>query len=255
MAKKGKDAIILGVVESIDDPTYSGRVKVRVPGVTDNIPTEQLPWCTYAGSTVSSANGGGNISILRVGQQVRVQFKGDDITSMEWTYVNQLDPDLINEIKGDYENTHVLLFDSAINLSIKYQNTTGLIIYYQGSFIQMMPDGTITLHYGEGATGTQVQLSDGRVDVQAGSEINLSTSGTINLEADTIILNAKTATQISGTAAGEAAVNGTKLITALMNLAGAIDAKVPQTGGTTAQRVNSMKESILNQNIQYFKAQ
>lgn len=39
-ATTGKDAIIMGVVESIDDPTYSGRIKVRVKGFHDNIPTE-----------------------------------------------------------------------------------------------------------------------------------------------------------------------------------------------------------------------
>lgn len=39
-SKTGLDSIILGTVESIDDPTYSGRIKVRVPGLHDNIPTE-----------------------------------------------------------------------------------------------------------------------------------------------------------------------------------------------------------------------
>jgi len=57
------------------------------------------------------------------------------MTSLEWYAVNSLDPDLINEIKSDYENTQVLIYDSAIDLSIKYQNATGLIIYYQGSYI------------------------------------------------------------------------------------------------------------------------
>lgn len=39
-----------GVVESVDDPTYAGRVKVRIKGLHDNIETDQLPWCTYGGS-------------------------------------------------------------------------------------------------------------------------------------------------------------------------------------------------------------
>ena len=30
--RTGQDEIIVGVVESIDDPTYSGRIKVRVKG-------------------------------------------------------------------------------------------------------------------------------------------------------------------------------------------------------------------------------
>jgi len=66
-AKTGQDAVATGIVESIDDPTYSGRIKVRVKGMHDNISMEELPWCTYGGSSISSANGGGSISIARVG--------------------------------------------------------------------------------------------------------------------------------------------------------------------------------------------
>ena len=253
MAKKGStglDSIILGTVESIDDPTYSGRIKVRVPGLHDNITTEELPWCSYGGSPIFSGNGGGSLSVARVGQQVRVQFKSGEKTSMEWIANNQLDPDLINEIKDDYENAHVLLYDSAVDLSIKYQTGTGLTIYYQGSFIQIMPDNTITIHYGLGATGTQIQLSKDRVDIQANNQINLTTPGTINLEADNIILNSKSSTQLKGDAPGEAAINGSALMTLLTLMAGVIDAKIPAGPGMTAATVNSMKEAILNQHIQ-----
>ena len=250
-SKTGLDSIILGTVESIDDPTYSGRIKVRVPGLHDNIPTEQLPWCTFGGSPFFSGNGGGSLSVARVGQQVRVQFKSGEKTSMEWMANNQVDPDLINEIKDDYENAQVLIYDSAVDLSIKFQTGTGLIIYYQGSFIQIMPDNTITIHYGLGATGTQIQLSKGRVDIQANEQINLTTPGTINLEADNIILNSKSSTQLKGDTAGEAAINGSALITLLTLIAGVVDSKVPQGPGLTAQTVNSLKEAVLNQHIQY----
>ena len=253
MAKKGStglDSIILGTVESIDDPTYSGRIKVRVPGLHDNITTEELPWCSYGGSPIFSGNGGGSLSVARVGQQVRVQFKSGEKTSMEWIANNQLDPDLINEIKDDYENAHVLLYDSAVDLSIKYQTGTGLTLYYQGSFIQIMPDNTITIHYGLGATGTQIQLSKDRVDIQANNQINLTTPGTINLEADNIILNSKSSTQLKGNSPGEAAINGAALMTLLTLMAGVIDSKIPAGPGMTAATVNSMKEAILNQHIQ-----
>lgn len=253
MNSTGQDSINFGEVVSIDDPTFSGRIKVRVAGMHDNIPVEQLPWCTYGGSNIFSGKGGGSLSVARVGQKVRVQFKSTDNTSMEWYAIVQLDPDLINEIKSDYEGTQVLLYDSTVGLSIKYQSQTGLVLYYAGSYIQISPDNTITVHYGLGATGTQIQLSDGRVDIQAGDEINLTTSGTINLEADNIVLNAKTATQISGTSSAECAINGSKLMTALLMMASAIDAKVPQTAGQTGATINALKEQILNQKIQYIK--
>lgn len=253
MEKTGQDSIKFGEVVSIDDPTFSGRIKVRVAGMHDNIPVEQLPWCTYGGSNIFSGKGGGSISIARVGQKVRVQFKSDENTSMEWFAINSLDLDLINEIKSDYEGSHVLLYDSSKDISIKYQPTTGIIIYYAGSYIQMSPDNNITIHYGLGATGTQIQLSEGRVDIQGGHEINLSTSGSINLEADNIRLNAKSSIEMSGTSAAECAVNGTQLMTLLQMLAGAIDAKVPQTAGITGATVNSLKAAVLNQKIKYTK--
>lgn len=243
--------IVVGIVESIDDPTYSGRIKVRVEGYHDNIPTEQLPWCSYAGSPCFSGNGGGSISIPRVGSRVRVSFRDNKSTSMEWSSVAAVDPDLINEIYTDYAGTHVLLYDSAADLSIKYQPGSGVVIYFAGSYIQISPDNNIMIHYGEGATGTQIQLSDKRIDIQAESQINLTSSNAINLEAETITLNGNTAVQIKGDKAGECAINGTQLITALLALAQAIDMKVPQTAAQTVSYVNAVKEGLLNQSIQY----
>ena len=204
----GQDEIIVGVVESIDDPTYSGRIKVRVKGFHDNLKTEELPWCTYAGSSNFSGTGGGSISIPRVGATVRVRFKDEKSTSMEWTGT-------------------------------------------KGSYIQITPDNNITIHYGEGATGTQIQLSNGRVDIQAQTQINITSGKAINIEADTITLNGNTAVQIKGDKAGECAINGVQLISALLQLAQGIDAKVPQTAGQETSYVNAVKEGLLNQSIQY----
>ena len=249
--RAGQDEIIVGVVESIDDPTYSGRIKVRVKGFHDNLKTEELPWCTYAGSSNFSGTGGGSISIPRVGATVRVRFKDEKSTSMEWTGTGTLDKELINEIKSDYAGSHVLLYDTASDISIKFQPGSGLVLYYKGSYIQITPDNNITIHYGEGATGTQIQLSNGRVDIQAQTQINITSGKAINLEADTITLNGNTAVQIKGDKAGECAINGVQLISALLQLAQGIDAKVPQTAGQEVSYVNAVKEGLLNQSVQY----
>lgn len=243
----------LGIVENIDDPTCSGRVKVRIKGYHDNIPTEQLPWCSFGGSAINSERGGGQLSVARVGQQVRVRFNtaSNGAVSMEWYGVNQLDPNMISELANDYEGSHFLLYDSAKDLSIKFQPNSGLTLNYAGSYINIAPDNTMTLHYGLGNSGTNIQLSEGKINIQAPDSINLSTSGTINMEADNIVLNAKQSVQIKGNTDGECAVNGTKLMTALLMLANAIDMKVPQSAGMTATYVNALKESIINQNIQY----
>lgn len=130
------DSIITGIIESIDDPTCSGRVKIRVPGLNDNIPTEQLPWVSMANSGVTSgAAGGGSISVPEVGAHVRVAFKDNDPTTMEWSGNNKIDPELINEISSDYAGTTVLMYDSRQDATIKFQPGSGITIYFLGSHI------------------------------------------------------------------------------------------------------------------------
>ena len=98
ISKNNTKQVKTGVVESIDDPTCSGRVKVRVAGLHDNIATENLPWCNYAGSGMFSGSGGGQISIPRVGTKVRVRFAQDDVNAMEWYGTNSIDRKLSEEM-------------------------------------------------------------------------------------------------------------------------------------------------------------
>ena len=60
--KKTFQGVVTGEIVSIDDPTFHGRVKIRIPGINDNVEVEKLPWVTYEGSSVSSGDGGGSIS-------------------------------------------------------------------------------------------------------------------------------------------------------------------------------------------------
>lgn len=246
------EQILTGVVESIDDPTCSGRVKVRVNGLHDGVPMEQLPWVPMACSGVTSGSGGGgSISVPEVGAQIRVAFKDDDLTNMEWTGNNQIDPNLINEIASDYAGTTVLMYDSRKDVTIKFQPNSGLTLYYNGSHIQICPDNTINIHYGEGNSGTMIQLADNKVYIQGNEEINITTPGTLNLEADTITINGKAGVQIKGDKPGECAINGNSLMTLLTLLATQIDMKVPMTSGQNTGTVNMLKEALLNQQIQY----
>ena len=116
--------VVTGTVVDINDPTYSGRIKVRIKGVLDeNIETDQLPWVSYAGSPFFSGDGGGCISIPRVGAKVRIKFKHPgDVNSLEWMAANRIDRKLAEEIAADYEGSHALLYDSASDLSIMYMN-------------------------------------------------------------------------------------------------------------------------------------
>ena len=242
-----------GVVESIDDPTCSGRIKVRVKGLHDNIATESLPWCNYAGSGMFSGSGGGQISIPRVGQKVRVRFAQEDVNSMEWYGTNTIDRKLSEEIASDYAGSQVLLYDSEYDLSIKFQPGSGLVFYYKGSYMQMTPDNTVTIHYGpDETTGVQIQLTDGKIYIQALQQINITSGNEVNIEGKVITLNGESAVRIKGTTPNTCAVNATQLITLLQTMATNIDTKLGQSkSGICAAAVSGSKEKIMNQHILY----
>ena len=109
-----------------------------------------------ASSGTTSGAGGGAISVPEIGAEVRVTFKDNDPTTMEWTGNNQIDSDLVNEIKSDYTGTTVLMHDSRQDATIKFQKSTGMTFYYAGSHIQLCPDNTINIHFGEGNSGTMI---------------------------------------------------------------------------------------------------
>lgn len=243
--------IAIGTVVANDDPNCLGRCKISIKGLTDNIDVNHLPWATFGGSSVYSAGGGGSISIPKVGAQVRVKFKDANINSMEWCSLNQIDKKLVEEIASDYLGTHVLLYDTDSDLCVKFQPNSGLLFYYKGSNIQITPDNNIIIHYGEGTSGTQVMLEEGKVSIQSSKDINISCPQNVVVDAENVTLNGKTSVQMKGDTPGEVAVNGKQLIVALQLLATAIDAKTPQSGGMCLAEINSMKPAILNEAIQY----
>ena len=240
-----------GVVESIDDPTFHGRIKVRIKGLHDNITTDNLPWCTYGGAAYFSGKDGGSISIPRVGTNVRVRFKDNDINSMEWYGTNRIDRDLADFIKDDYPGTQVLLWDKESDLYLIYQNKLGFKIYLKESYILIAPDNTITIHYGIETSGVQIQLSNGQVDIQSNSQINITSENTVKVEAKNVVIDGTESVQIKGESPGECAVNGVALVQLLQLIATTIDMKLPNTGGVTENVVTGMKEYILNRKIQY----
>ena len=63
----------IGIVIYNKDPLFSGRCKIRVFGVMDNIKDEYIPWSTPINSNIFSSNGGGSISIPKIGSYARVK--------------------------------------------------------------------------------------------------------------------------------------------------------------------------------------
>lgn len=238
----------LGIVESNQDPTCTGRLKVRIPGLNDNIPTESLPWCNYAGS----GSGSGQLSIPKVGQYVKLQLAQDNVNNIEWYAIAGINEQLSWELAADYEGSQSLLYDPDYDISLKFQPNSGLLLYYKGSYIQITPDNNITLLYKDNTSGVSIQLTDGKIYIQGSDQINISSGNEINLEAKTITINADSQLILKGDSPNNCAVNGKELITVLQQLALQIDSKLgASTTNTASATVSGAKERLLNQQIAY----
>ena len=69
----------VGKVIYNQDPTHTGRCKVKVIGLFDNLPDENIPWFTPVNSNVFSGGGSGSISVPKLNTYVRVKFSNDDL--------------------------------------------------------------------------------------------------------------------------------------------------------------------------------
>ena len=220
----------IGRVIYNEDPTFSGRCKIRVFSVFDDLPDQNIPWFVPANFTVFSGNGGGNISIPKVGDIVRVRFTNDDdhYYSGEYSCIQNLDPNLIDYIKDDYADTHVLLYDFDKKLLIIYQPKSGLKIQLNESFIIIDANGTIQLNRKD---KNVLEIKDNEINIASrkNDNINITTEGTVNIKGGNIIIESG---NINLGEDGESfsAVKGEKLVTELQTLSNLITGKFPEGG-------------------------
>ena len=129
----------IGKVIYNEDTTHTGRCKVRVFGLFDELEDEYIPWFTPMNSAIFSAGGAGSLDVPKIGAIVRVKFSNDDYYSGEYMALQCVDPALVKEIEDDYDGAHVLLYDSDAELVVIYQKMTGLKIYHKGASIILDP--------------------------------------------------------------------------------------------------------------------
>ena len=213
----------LGRVIFNEDPTFSGRCKVRVFGLFDDLPDQNVPWFTPINSTIFSSEGAGSISIPRVGDIVRVQFSNNDFYSGEYMALQNIDPSLIDEIKDDYQGTHVILYDAEKDLIVIYQPKTGYKMYLNGSVIKIDADGMIQLKHKNDSN--VIEITNDKINIISGnsSSINITTDGDVNVKGGTVNVNSQNI-NLGSSNASYSAVKGEALVRALK----AICAELPQ---------------------------
>lgn len=236
----------VGIVVNTNDTTFSGRCQIRVFGLWDGISDEHLPWAVPINSTVFAGNGAGSISVPKIGQIVRVQFNNGDQYAPEYTTIQNVDTELVQRIKDDYDGTHVLLYDPLEELTIIFQKQSGIQIFHKESFIQITPDTMITLQTPDGES--IVQMDGDTTNITTTNEVNIAAASKVEVTADEVVVNGSQATKI-GPGPYMKAVLAEPMWSLMSTLATALDAKLPATPGVNVGLVEAAKQAATSTNV------
>ena len=236
----------LGVVTNNIDPTFSGRCQIRVYRLMDNLDAKNLPWAVPINSTIFAGDGAGSLSVPKIGQIVRIQFNNGDIYSPEYTTIQNIDTQLIQRIKDDYDGTHVLLYDPDEELTVIYQRNSGFQMFYRGSFIQISPDSMITIEHAN--QESLIQLDGDKLNIVTKNEVNVSAAAKVEITADESIIKGNQVTKV-GTPPYYHAVLAEVLFPLLQTMATALDAKMPATPGVNVGLVQQAKQAATSTNV------
>lgn len=236
----------IGIVTNINDPLFSGRCQVRVFGLFDGINLDHLPWATPINSTIFAGDGAGSISVPKIGQFVRVQFNNGDMYAPEYTTIQNIDNELINRIKDDYEGTHVLLYDPVEELTIIFQKGSGIQIYLKESFFQISQDSMITLSTPNIDSVLQMEGDVTRITTK--NEVEIAGAAKVTVEADEVVVKGSQATKV-GPGPYRKAILAEPMWALLQTMATALDAKLPATPGVNAGLVEAAKQAATSTNV------
>ena len=224
------DTECIGIV--VDDPEFKGRCKVQIFGKTDTIPTENLPFYSPKNSSIfagGKSKGGGSLSVPKIDSLVQVVFQDEDenIYNAEYTVLQNLNQAMVLEMGTSYENAHTLLYDEDEKTKIMYTKDKGLILFKNGSIINIDKNNDIWLQHSDGLICIKLK-SDGELTMVADDKIWLN-SPQVNV----------------GHIGSHPIPKGDMLFKLLKALATIIDAKLVVNPAATTL-VNSMEALVLS---------
>lgn len=236
----------IGTVTNNVDPLFSGRCQIRVFRLMDGIDAKELPWAVPINSTFFAGDGAGSLSVPKIGQIVRVQFNNGDIYAPEYSTIQNVDTELIETIKEDYDGTHVIAFDPDEGLNIIYQRNLGIQIWYRESFFQISPDSMITIQHAN--QDSLIQLEGDKCNITTKNEVNIAAGARVEVTADEVVAAGNQTTKI-GAPPYYHAVMAEVLFPLLQTMATALDAKMPATPGVNVGLVETAKQAATSKNV------
>lgn len=229
----------LGVVVDNKDPEFRGRAKIKVFGMFEDIADEDLPWAHQRFEMSYGLKGGsGRVSIPKLGSVVHVQFNNGNYYSPEYKAVQELSPDLIEEIKRSYDGAHSLIYDGIERLKMFYTVEKGLVIDLKDSKIVIRNDNSILITHADDTSS--IELKGGKITKYADQEIENVAVSRIKHTSEEVWMDGK-ATNL-GHSPLFSAVCAEPLWDFLKKLSMAVDSKMPATPGVNSSLASSFEQ-------------
>ena len=237
----------LGVVVDNKDPEFRGRAKIRVFGAfEEDIPDEDLPWAHQRFEQSYGLRGGsGRISVPKLGSVVHVQFNNGNYYSPEYKAVQELSPDLIEEISNSYDGAHSLIYDGIERLKMFYTVEKGLVIDLKDSKIIIRNDNSILITHADDTSS--IELKGGKITKYADQEIENTAVTRIKHSSEEVWMDGKTTNL--GHSPLFSAVCAEPLFDFLKKLAIAVDSKIPATPGVNSTLASSFEQLSTSQTV------
>lgn len=241
-----------GIIVDIDDPEKRGRCKIMVFGVygdnNDNIgklKTEDIPWAEpYFGLEGSSKDGVGSFHTPKKDTVVNVIFDGS-IYKPRYYSIEEIEPELLEELKDSYDSFHSLLWDKDVKLRLYYSKKSGFLLNLDNSIINILPDNSILIKHKNDSA--EIELKGNDIDIVSRNAINVSSQNSVTVNSNQVHVNGATtdigANPIYSSWNSEIAIEFLKIICTT------IDKKYPNTPGLMTGLLQTFEPLMLSNTV------
>lgn len=194
--------VVIGVVTNIEDPDNLGRVRLKFPWLSDD---DESGWARVA--TLMAGKERGSLFLPEVDDEVLVAFEHGDmrrpfVIGALWNGVDLPPPEFANDGKNNIRmiksrSGHVVKFDDTDGEErIEIVDKTGknsIVIDSKDNTVTITTDKDLVLKATQGKFSVEAKeiamKSSAAIKVEAGSEMSIKASATLNIKGATINLN------------------------------------------------------------------